>query len=88
MLPHITFDFCGEGDDGLEKFEENRIDGEFKSGIARARGKIFVTKFNSASCLAGRMRTGQKKDGKCDSNQTISSSMITIYKAPFIISFA
>lgn len=55
MLPHITFDFCGEGDDGLEKFEENRIDGEFRSGIARARGKIFVTKFNSASCLAGRI---------------------------------
>jgi hypothetical protein len=35
----------------LEKLEENRIDGEFRSEIAAARGKILVTEFNSASCI-------------------------------------
>ena len=47
MLPQTTFEFCGEADDGLEKLEENRIDGEFRFETAAARGKILVTKLDS-----------------------------------------
>jgi hypothetical protein len=37
----------------LEKLEENRIDGEFRSEIAAALGKILVTELNTASCAVG-----------------------------------
>ena len=53
MLPQTIFGFCGEFDDGLEKLEENRIDGEFRFEVATARGKTFVTKLHSASCILG-----------------------------------